>query len=64
MTKSILERGVSHPQIHVDYYAWLEFVKNGEYATKLIGKVGFQNFHTIAMWAFSQSRETLKEKAQ
>lgn len=55
----ILERGLTHPQIHIDYYAWLgslsEFDRNFMNTASPNG---------IAMWAWSQGRERLRAEAR
>jgi hypothetical protein len=63
MNHKVLEFGVTHPTIHVDYYQWLndmtpferEFVKK---------QCEEKNAHGLLMFAWSRSRETLKEKAK
>ena len=61
-----LEKGLTHPQIHVDYYKWLELVKNDAFFKKFIERYSSspENFHAIAMWAWSASRETLAAKVK
>ena len=55
----VLARGVTHPQIHVDYYAWLASLP--EFDRRFMATA---NPHGIAMWAWSRSRETLNEAAK
>jgi len=55
----VLARGVTHPQIHVDYYAWLSSLP--EFDRKFMATA---TPHGIAMWAWSRSRETLNEAAK
>ncbi len=55
---------LKHPQIHVDYYAWLGTLK-GDFEQKFIAEHSrnFQEFNAIAMWAWSQSRETISARS-
>ena len=59
-----LEKGLTHPQIHIDYYEWLEKEKTDPFNKKFIedNSRNFREFHAIAMWAWSCSRERLAAK--
>lgn len=59
--KTILQRGVTHPQIHLDYYKWLGEMQKDDFNKRFMEQYSkdFQSFHAIAMWVWSVSRETL-----
>lgn len=61
-----LKRGVAHPTIHGDYYKWLSSIKadSAEDRFRAATCPDFRQFHAIAMWAWTRSRETLKEDAK
>ena len=58
-----LEHGVTHPQIHIDYYEWIRnlSVFNKKFIADQMQK---QNADGLLMFAFSMSRELLKDKAK
>jgi hypothetical protein len=58
MDPKTLENGVTHPQIHLDYYNWLKTLSESD--EKFLATA---TCYGIAMWAWSRSREILKEKA-
>lgn len=62
--KSLLNNGLTHPTIHTDYYEWLKEISTKEFERTFINKHSrdFQEFNAVAMWAWSQSREKLKQK--
>jgi hypothetical protein len=49
---------LKHPQIHLDYYKWLETAKEDNFWKS---KCSFEVFHSIAMWVWSCSRETANQ---
>lgn len=61
---SVLRRGLTHPQIHTDYYEWLK--SHGEFEKNFRAKYSrsFEDFNAIAMWAWSRSREELRDKVK
>lgn len=61
----VLEIGVTHPTIDVDYYLWLDTIKPGttEHTFMVAHTETFQDFHAIAQWVWGKSRMTLKQKA-
>ena len=62
----ILERGLTHPQIHLDYYEWLDSIRNDKVTQEFIKQhcPRFDDFHAIAMFVWSASRETLTVKTK
>jgi hypothetical protein len=64
----ILETGVTHPQIHLDYYDWLAQIPYvdswARYHQGLVKTAGQPEvIKDTMMWAWSLSRELLKRKA-
>lgn len=61
---SVLERGVTHPQIHMDFYEWSMAMneQDREYFNRAVALM--INPVDVMMWAWTRSRETLKAKAQ
>jgi hypothetical protein len=55
---------LTHPTIHGDYYDWLKSLSGKEFENDFIKQHSrdFKEFNAIAMWAWSQSRETLAQK--
>lgn len=51
---------LTHPTIHVDYYKWLGEVKNKAFESGFIKEHApdFRHFHAIAMWVWTESRDT------
>jgi len=56
--------GLTHPQIHCDYYTWLETVKQDHIMMGLIEKhaTSFVGAHALMMEAWSRSRELLAKR--
>lgn len=63
-----MNKHLTHPQIHCDYYEWLKnldvwtksfFIERASGATD---EERFQNFHGIAMAVWSMSREIAAEQ--
>jgi hypothetical protein len=56
-------RHLLHPQIHIDYYEWLESIKKDpdDFSRRFIAdhSRNMHEFSAIAMWAWSRSRETI-----
>ena len=59
-----LEKGLTHPQIHIDYYKWLNTVKSDSFLMGFVDKhsKNLDDFHAIAMWVWGASREELVAK--
>lgn len=66
MDEKILERGVTHPTIHLDFYAWLQKVRNTDFDRGFMDDHGksFADAKALMMWAWSASREQLAQKAK
>lgn len=60
----VIKEGLTHPTIHVDYYSWFESLNEEELLFVSNHSRNKQEFHAIAMWAWTMSRESLKKKAQ
>ena len=58
-----LKLQLTHPTIHLDYYEWLSSVKKSESEMRFVKDFSksFEDFHAIAMFAWSRSRETVKK---
>ena len=52
------ELGLTHPTIHMDFYEWLQGLSDQERK-----HMAEWDGHDVAMWAWTQSRETLRGKA-
>lgn len=52
------ELGLTHPTIHIDFYEWLQGLSEQERK-----HMAEWDGHDVAMWVWTQSRETLRSKA-
>jgi hypothetical protein len=61
-----IEIGLTHPQIHLDYYEWLNKIKKDVGIQTFISLYGFSamDFHAIAMFVWTASREELAKKVK
>lgn len=57
---------LTHPQIHIDYYEWLNKLQadpnSFEHKFMLKHSKSFADFHAIAMWVWSRSRESIPKQ--